>query len=257
MKNLMLPRVTIVAILALAACQEPRPVTGPDADTIAKGTITARPTPPTIAPTIGWSDLGLATPRDGVMYVPSTYSSTAPAPLIVLLHGAGGDASAWQTESIAAIAETHGLVVLAIESRYDTWDGIQLLRYEPDVAFLNMALLHVFARVNIDPTRVSIGGFSDGASEALGIGIMNAGLFHKIIAYTPGTLNPPFSRGTPEIFLSHGINDVVVPYTNSRDLIVPGLQRNGMTVSFYLFEGGHTVPAQVEAAAFNWLFDIG
>lgn len=162
----------------------------------------------------------------------------------------------WRTASIAAAADAHGMIILATESRYDTWDGVQLLRYDPDVAFLNSALLHVFARANIDPERVWIGGFSDGASEALGIGIMNAGLFTKIVAFTPGTLNPPFSRGNPEVFLSHGLSDQVIPFATSRDFIVPGLRGNGMNVLFYVFEGGHVIPTEVESAAFNWLFDI-
>lgn len=244
------------AVVVAVSCSEPRNPTGPDAETIAKGTITARPAAPTLSARFGYSELGLADPRDGFLFIPPSYSSSTPAPLLVLLHGAGGDDSMWRTASIEAAAETHGLIILATESRYDTWDGIQLLRYDPDVAFLNSALLHVFARVNIDPNRVWIGGFSDGASEALGIGIMNAGLFTKIVAFTPGTLNPPFSRGNPEVFLSHGLSDQVIPFGTSRDFIVPGLRGNGMNVLFYIFEGGHFIPTEAESAAFDWLFDI-
>lgn len=244
------------AAVLLAACLEREGPTEPDADTIAKATITARPTsPPSIQPTIGYSQLGLASPRDGFMYVPGTYSAATPAPLLVLLHGAGGNDDMWENSgSVAAMADARGLIVLAIESRYQTWDGTQLGRYDVDVAFLNSALLHVFARVSIDSTKVAIGGFSDGASEALGVGIANAGLFRKIIAFTPGALLLPFSRGYPAIFLSHGNADGVIPFSNSRDFVVPILRANGMPVEFWPFEGGHDIPSSVEAAAFNWLF---
>jgi phospholipase/carboxylesterase len=246
----------LLASALVAGCREKVGPIEPDAETIAKATITARPSTPSIQPTIGYSQLGLATPRDGFMYVPSTYSAATAAPLIVLLHGAGGTDDIWESSaSIANYAETHGMIILATESRYSTWDGPFLGRYDVDVAFLNSALLHVFERVNVDETRVTIGGFSDGAAEALGIGVANAGLFRKIIAFTPSQLLLPFSRGNPEIFISHGNVDPVVPFANSRDFVVPLLRGNGMTVEFWPFEGGHDIPSTVEAAAFTWLFE--
>ena len=249
-------RFALVALAATLGCTDPVGPLVPDAETIAKLTVTARPGTPTIAPVTGYTDLGLATPRDGFMYVPTSYDPGTAAPMLVLLHGAGGDADQWRRIEIEAVAEAHGMIVLATESRYATWDGVQLGRYDVDVAFLNSALQHVFARVNVDSTKVAIGGFSDGASEALGIGVANAALFRKIIAFTPGVLNLPFSRGFPGVFVSHGLNDPIIPFRNTRDWVVGVVRGNGMTVEFQPFEGGHSIPSQTETAAFNWLFDI-
>ena len=242
-----------LAFLAMTACSDDLGPPAPDAETIAKLTITARPGTPTITPTIGYSELGLADPRDGFMYVPSSYSPASSAPMLVLFHGAGGNDQLWRSLSIEAMAEAHGMIILATESRYTTWDGVQLGRYDVDVAFLNQAMQHVFARVNVDSTKVAIAGFSDGASEALGIGVANAAIFRKIIAYSPGVLNLIYARGTPDVFVAHGLTDAVTPFQYTRDWTVEVLRRNGMQVEFYPFEGGHAIPSQVETASFNWL----
>ena len=225
----------------------------PDAETIRKLTITAQPAAPTSSIADGYTQLGIATPRDAYVYVPPAYDPAVPAPLLVLLHQAGGDRSVWATTTIEGIADGAGLIVLAVDSRYPTWDVLQTGAYDVDVAFLNQALLHVFERVNVDPVRVAIGGFSDGASEALGIGIANAGLFRKIIAFSPGALILPFSRGSPDVFVSHGDADPVISIITVRDNIVPRLRSNGMAVQFLTFQGGHAMPAAVQLEAFNWL----
>lgn len=246
---------TVLALAFLSACADvPRPV-APDAETIANLTITARPGTPTQTAAVGYTQLGIAVPRDGYFYVPPSYDPATPAPLLVLLHGAGGGHDMWATSDVAEAAEQHGLVILAIDSRYMTWDLLQTGRYDVDVAFLNQALLHLFQRVNIDSTRTAIGGFSDGASEALGIGIANAALFRRIIAFSPGTLVLPFSRGQPAIFVSHGDADPTLSFANTQNNIVPRLLANGMSVRFVGFQGGHEIPDVVKLGAIQWLFE--
>lgn len=63
--------------------------------------------------------LGLASPRDGLLVVPPP--TGAPLPLIVGLHGAGGDAT--QTVALfGPVAVAKGFVLLAPDSRGRTWD---------------------------------------------------------------------------------------------------------------------------------------
>lgn len=245
-----------IVIALLAGCQSdpagPRP---PDEETIAKLTITAQPGTPTLAIAEGYTTLGLATPRDGFVYVPTNYEPAEPSRLLVLLHGAGSDRTQWLTPEIEAFAESRSLVILAIESRYATWDVAFLGRYDPDPAFLNEALEWTFERVNVDPARVAIGGFSDGASEAMGIGIANAMLFRRIIAFSPSLYEVPFGRGQPDVFVAHGTQDDVVPFSFARDRVVARLRSNGMEVNFYIFDGNHSMPSYVQSAAFEWLTD--
>lgn len=65
-----------------------------------RGKLLARPQPPAVAasrqqPKYGLHPLGIGPRRDGLVYTPETYSEAhdAAAPLIVMLHGAGGNAS--------------------------------------------------------------------------------------------------------------------------------------------------------------------
>lgn len=58
--------------------------------------------------------------------------------------------------------------------------------FGPDVLYLNKALHHVFNRYSIDPSRLAVAGFSDGASYALSLGVANGDLFSHIIAFSPG-----------------------------------------------------------------------
>lgn len=73
------------------------------------------------------------------------------------------------------------------------------------------ALAHTFEHYTVDPSRVAIGGFSDGASYALSLGLGNGDLFRHIIAFSPGFAVPPRQLGSPRIFMSHGTKDRVLP----------------------------------------------
>src|SRR5512144_495065 len=106
----------------------------------------------------GRYSLGLAAGRDGLLYVPAGYQGDRRVPLVVMLHGAGGQAKI--SESFAKLADDYETVVLAPDSRRGTWDAI-LGQMGPDVEFIDAALAHVFARCAVDPGRLAIAGFSD------------------------------------------------------------------------------------------------
>src|SRR5690606_37070149 len=148
-----------------------------------------------------------------------------PAPLLVLLHGAGGTARrAWT--AYATMAEPRGIIVLAIDSRWPTWDVIHD-RWGADVRFIDRALAWVFSRYRIDPTKLALGGFSDGATYALSLGAANGDLFTHLVAFAPGSIRPVAPHGKPRIFISHGARDAILPAEISRRGIVPTLRRAG------------------------------
>jgi len=91
------------------------------------------------------------------------------------------------------------MLLLAIDSRQKTWDII-LGGYGSDIAFIDTALKHTFNCIAVDPTRIAIEGFSDGASYALSVGITNGDLFTHIIAFSPGFMAPADQRGKPRLF---------------------------------------------------------
>ena len=185
------------------------------------------------------------------MFVPSGYQVDLPLPLVVMLHGAGGNA----TGGLAPFhdrADEAGLILLAPESRGRTWDVI-LGGYGPDVDFIDRALAQTFDRYAVDPEQVTVEGFSDGASYALGLGLTNGELFRKIVAFSPGYAPSARQEGHPQLFVSHGTSDDVLPIERCSRRIVPALQRDGYDVRFHEFEGGHEVPGHIVDDALAWL----
>ncbi len=227
----------------------------PTASTATAHRLTARPGTPIHTPRLGgWYPLGMGGQRDGYVCVPEGYDPAIPAPLLVILHGAGGSAiTAW--EPYAWFANEYDVVVLAPDSRGRTWDLVAG-RYGPDVAFLNEAMGYVFDRCVIDPARIALGGFSDGASYILSLGVSNGDLFSHLVAFSPGfyvAMEPLV--GQPRVFVAHGTQDAILPLTRSRDTIVPAFQGAGYDVTYEEFEGPHTVTWDISVAAFEWFLE--
>lgn len=186
-----------------------------------------------------------------MLYVPGGLVSGRPAPLVLLLHGAGGEA-AGALSLLLPLADTAGLVLAAPSSRGSTWDGVRG-SYGPDVETVNRALERIFELVSVDPLRVAVGGFSDGASYALGLGLANGDLFAKIIAFSPGFVPRAPRVGRPGIFVSHGDADDVLPIGRTSRRLVPALQQDGYDITYREFKGPHSVPRGIAQEAVDWL----
>jgi phospholipase/carboxylesterase len=199
----------------------------------------------------GRHSLGLDRGRDGVVIVPAGYSAANPAPLIVMLHGAGGAG-----ETVAArltLAEEFGVVVLAPDSRDPrSWDMIVGRGFGPDMDFIAEAVASLQRRCAIDPQRITLAGFSDGASYALSLGLGAGDVYSKIIAFSPGILQPERTKGKPRIFISHGTDDNILPINVTSHLFVPRLKQQGYDVTYEEFQGRHTVPLEIQRKAFEW-----
>ena len=173
-----------------------------------------------------------------------------PRPLLVYFHGAGGSAA----QSVAAVGEqasARGVLLLAPSSVASTWDLIAggLGR---DVAVLDTALEHVFARQAVG--SVAVGGFSDGASYALSLGLANGELFDTVLAFSPGFVAAPGIHGRPRVWISHGTGDRVLPIDRCGRRVVRDLTGAGYDVTYEEFDGGHVVtPDLVDAALDTWL----
>ncbi len=217
-----------------------------------EGRLLTRPGRPTglAAAPIGLHRLGLDGARAGFLYVPASYTADRLAPLAVMLHGAGGDAQHGLTP-LTPLADAAGLMLLAPDSRRATWDVIRG-GYGPDVSFVDKALAQTFGRYAVDPTRLAVGGFSDGASYALSIGLINGDLFNHIVAFSPGFMAPLGRAGAPRIYISHGRRDEILPIDVCSRRIVPELQRGGYDVTYREFDGPHTVPPDIALDALTW-----
>jgi len=220
-----------------------------------EGRLLSRPGPPAGAAEPGLHPLGLERGRDALLHVPPGYTPDRPPPLLVMLHGAGGTGRS-VLGLVRALADELGFLVLAPDSRQQTWDVI-VNRYGPDVAFIDRALAEVFARCAVDAERVAVGGFSDGASYALSLGVMNGDLFSHVVAYSPGFLAPLSQQGAPRIYVSHGVADRVLPIEACSRRVVPRLQAAGYEVLYREFEGPHAVPFHVAREGVEWFLGQG
>ena len=193
--------------------------------------------------------------RDGYLYVPRRAGS--PAPLVLLLHGAGEDAR----DGLALLrgqADAAGLILLSLSSRGSTWDLIAGRgRYGPDVTAIDRALEQTFSLCAVDPARVAVGGYSDGASYALSLGLANGDLFTHVLAFSPGFMEPAARSGSPKIFVSHGTLDRWLPIDSCSRRIVPQLERAGYEVRYREFDSPHVVPPGIGREAAGWFAKRG
>ena len=187
------------------------------------------------------------------MYLPASYRAAAPSPaaLVLMLHGAG-QSSQEGIQPLLPLADAAGLVLLAPDSRGRTWDFLYG-PYGADVDFIDAALEHVFRRCAIDESRLTIEGFSDGASYALSLGLTNGDLFRRIVAFSPCILAPAAYMGRPRIFISHGTNDRILPIERCGRALAERLKGRQYDVDYREFEGRHAVPPDIAKAAVAWL----
>lgn len=214
------------------------------------GRLFARPGEQTGRIEPGMHSLGLGGDRDAALYIPEGYRPEQPAPFVLSLHGAGGNELSG-LYPLQVRADEFGFILLSPASRGRTWDVI-LGGFGPDIAFLDRALAATFERCAVNPVRIAVSGFSDGASYALSLGITNGDLFPNILAFSPGFAAPGHQQGEPRIFVSHGTRDEVlrIDYTSRR--VVPVLQDSGYEVRYREFNGPHTVPDEIAREAVEW-----
>ena len=224
----------------------------PESDDHAAGRIAARPGPP--KPDAPWPlppglhPLGMGGGRDGLLRVPAA-ALPGPLPLIVMLHGATGDA-ARALRRIAGIADA-ALVVLP-DSLGRSWDVLEG-GYGPDIARIEAVLARILAEWPVDPRRIAVAGFSDGASYALSLALMNGDLFTHCLAFSPGFVAPMRLEGKPRLFLSHGTADPVLNIDLCTRRLVPKLRQAGYPLIVREFEGGHEVPEEIAVTALAFL----
>lgn len=198
----------------------------------------------------GLRKLGLEDGRDGLLYVPQSYRPDLKFPMIVMLHGAGGNSQS-SIAFLQDLADHTGFIILAPDSRKSTWDVI-IENYGPDVEFIDRALNSVFSLYPVDRDHLAIAGFSDGATYALSLGITNGDLFSHVIAFSPGFVIPGDQRGSPSLYVAHGVWDQVLPIDHCSRRMVPALIKANYNVKYREFGGGHLIPGSVARDSITW-----
>lgn len=193
-----------------------------------------------------------------VAYRPAS-APAGPLPLLVLLHGAGGYPPGF-LQKMEPVADRLGIMLVAPHSVGQTWDVVENMAAgdDPwrgsDARRVDQVLADLFKRSAVDPSRVVLLGFSDGASYALSLGASNPKLFPTVIALSPGMMAPPRRVDRAQrIFIAHGRDDRVLPFAITSD-IADTLAHAGAKVRFRPFAGGHHIDPEALTEALQWAF---
>lgn len=205
------------------------------------GRLSFRPgTPPLMEPLPpGRHELEFDEGRDAILVVPEGLVPGEPVPLLVMFHGAGGEANRVLPHFVRH-ARAHRFLLLVPQSMYPTWD-IVVGGHGPDLERLEAALLQVSLRYRLDPQRLAFAGFSDGASYALSVGVTNGDVASHVIALSGGFMNTFAQHGTPKVFIAHGRSDAQLPFETSARLHAMRLLEEGVDLTLLPFDGDHVI----------------
>lgn len=189
-------------------------------------------------------------------FLPSTYDASRRWPLVVALHGMGGDENsffnAYDNGALKRLAESRGYIVVCPKGRQPT--SMYFGPAEKDVLDVISEMKREFA---IDDDRVYLFGHSMGGYGSWSVSVNNPDLFAAI--------GPIAGGGTPLVtgrlkaiahipwFVVHGDADPTVPVDESRKMVKLG-QDLGIKIKYIEVPGGdHTnivVPKMPEL--FDW-----
>jgi predicted esterase len=229
---------------------EPGPAHPQPEENSRHGRLTARPAPP-VAPSDGTGLLPFTSARGELLalaYVPEP-APDRPYRLVLLLHGAGGSPRQ-ALDVMLPFADQQHLLLVAPQSAAASWDLV-LVGFGPDIRRIDRVLQEVLTTHPL--AGMTVGGFSDGASYALSIGLINGDVFDSVLAYSPGFAAPLVTHGKPRVFVSHGTADRVLPIDRCSRRLVPQLRALDYEVTYDEFDGGHEVPAPVVRRSMDWL----
>jgi len=174
------------------------------------------------------------------VYVPTTYSRSESWPVALLLHGSG-DRGSTIVNDLQTEAEARGVVLVAPDAARESWD-LTYGEVGPDADYIEDVLAWTYDNINVDPARLTLGGFSDGATYAAWLGLQNGDLFPKLLIMSGCARFVEEGRvGTPRILMLHGNRDAVFGVRSCVDLLLPDLQRSGYDVEYIEFDGPHRV----------------
>lgn len=187
------------------------------------------------------------------LYVPSTYTSRKPTPLVVALHGMGGDETSlldrYPVKGLQEQADKYGFIVAAPKGR----DSASMYRDEAEQDVLDV-IAQVRKSYKIDGNRIYLTGHSMGGYGTWSIAMNHPELFAAIgpVAGGGDPAGVTKIRHVPQIVV-HGDKDRTVNVSESRTM-VDAARKLGAEVEYIEVQGGGHVeifmPAMPKVFAF-------
>ncbi|MGD0339700.1 MAG: discoidin domain-containing protein [Bacteroidota bacterium] len=134
--------------------------------------------------------------REYVVHVPKSYDGSAPVPLIVALHGAGGTPTSIESISGLSIkSDSSGFIVvypkgIAYIPSFDSYGWNEDTTGLDDVGFISDMLDSLFKSYKIDTARVYVAGFSNGGGMCYRLA---QALSYRIAAVAPVAPVPDYN----------------------------------------------------------------
>jgi polyhydroxybutyrate depolymerase len=166
--------------------------------------------------------------REYLLYVPSSYDSPKPTPLVISMHGgAMWGAAQRETSRWNEVAERHGFIVVYPSGTQfpKRWHASQPgPGLTADVRFISELIDTLKANYNLDPSRIYADGLSNGGGMAF---VLSCTLSDRIAAVgmVASALFLPWSWCTDQrpvpMIAFHGTADRIAPYRGGRSWVAP------------------------------------
>ena len=188
------------------------------------------------------------------VYVPAAYDKSKAFPLVIALHGMGGDEnSIFQTYAQGAFkveAEKHGYIVACPKGRKPA--SMYIGDAEKDVMDVIAEMRRDY---NIDPDRIYLTGHSMGGYGTWSVAMNHPEVFAALAPISGGANNPAAMSKIAHIpqLVVHGDNDPTVPVERSRVMVATG-KKLGAEIKYIEVPGGDhgSVVAPNFPAVFEW-----
>lgn len=188
------------------------------------------------------------------VFVPTNYTPDDAWPVALLLHGSG-DRGATIVNALRTEAEAQGVVLVAPDAARESWD-LTYGEVGPDADYIEEVLAWTFDNINVDPSRLTLGGFSDGATYTAWLGLQNGDVFPRLLIMSGCARFVTEGRvESPRILMLHGNRDAVFGVRSCVGLLLPDLQREGYDVEYIEFDGPHRVADEYTPRILRFIAD--
>ena len=188
------------------------------------------------------------------VYVPAAYDKSKVFPLVIALHGMGGDENsifqAYAQGAFKVEAEKHGYIVACPKGRKPA--SMYIGDAEKDVMDVIAEMRRDY---NIDPDRIYLTGHSMGGYGTWSVAMNHPEVFAALAPISGGANNPAAMSKIAHIpqLVVHGDNDPTVPVERSRVMVATG-KKLGAEIKYIEVPGGDhgSVVAPNFPAVFEW-----
>ena len=206
--------------------------------------------------------------REYVLYVPNSYDSASPVPVLFNFHGFGGNASEFMNDAdMRAVAESDTFILVYPQGSClegsSHWNacptGGDNKSNADDLGFVESIINEISSQYNIDMERIYGAGYSNGGMMAYGLANYKSNLVAAVASVSGVMLDciGQTSRPIPIVHL-HGTSDGVLPYNGNSDwsstqstldhwinfnntITVPTVSTDnsgGMSIEYYVYDQG-------------------